>query len=292
MAKTTAADWLNEFDWDEYDECRGSTASWFSVQVKKKMNYDANPVINATRFLSPKTTKETMSRWLFDAWKIIDQQSDTLETFKEIIELMKTEALVDKGKVISAQEKLLECQKEQLDSLKSAVESTVQTSVQQEIKLYSEAVTKSSKSVVTQESLKKVVKCAIEEDDRSKNLIIFGLAEDDGEQLDNKVHEVFSELAEKPKVASCRIGAKKSGNTTCRPVKVTLATSTTAHQILVKAKNLKQSQNFKSVYICPDRSPEDRAARRTLVLELKAAAEKQPKRKFYIKDGKVVSVES
>ena len=75
-------------------------------------------------------------------------------------------------------------------------------------------------------------------------------------------------------------------------MKVTLATLTTARQILSKAKNLRQSQKFKSVYICPDRSPEDRAARRTLVLELKAAAKTQPDRKFYIKDGKVVSTQS
>ena len=53
--------------------------------------------------------------------------------------------LVDKDKVISAQEKLLECKNEQLNNVKSEVESTAQ----------------------------KVVKCVIEDADGSKNLIFF-----------------------------------------------------------------------------------------------------------------------
>ena len=127
-----------------------------------------------------------------------------------------------------------------------------------------------------------------------KNLIIFGLTEQDGEQLDSKVTDLFTDLNEKPRVLTSRIGVKRNDrpdNSACRPVKVKLASSTAAHQILLKARNLRDVDKYKSVYICPDRSPEDRAARRTLVLELKAASEKQPDRKFYIKDGKVVSVE-
>jgi hypothetical protein len=58
---------------------------------------------------------------------------------------------------------------------------------------------------VTQESLKRVIKSAIEDEDRSKNLIIFGLIEEDGEKLDSKVTDLFSDLNEKPRVSTGRI---------------------------------------------------------------------------------------
>ena len=92
MAKRTAAEWIDEYDWNEYEDCIGCTVSWFS-DIKNKMNYNANPTLTPTRFAMPKINKETMSRWIFDAWQIMDQQRDTLETLKDMIELMKTEAL-------------------------------------------------------------------------------------------------------------------------------------------------------------------------------------------------------
>ena len=88
---------------------------------------------------------------------------------------MKTEAIGDKMKVINEQEKLLDCQTEQLNSLKSTVESTVQVTIQKEIKSYSEAVANTGSGTGTvqlQDSRTKVVKNDIEEDDRSKNLIV------------------------------------------------------------------------------------------------------------------------
>ena len=109
--------------------------------------------------------------------------------------------------------------------LKSSVESTVQETVQKEIKSYSEAVG-SQKSqmgpVQVQETVKKAVKSAIQEDDWSKNLIIFGLVETEKEQTDSKVVELLGELGEKPRLTASRIGAMRSGSRPnyCRPVKL------------------------------------------------------------------------
>ena len=110
-------------------------------------------------------------------------------------------------------------------------------------------------------------------------MVIFGLEEEEQERTDSKVATMFAELEEKPKVSACRIGTKKTG--TVRPVKVTLASSTAVHQILAKSRQLKLVEKFKSVYVCPDRSPEERAARRTLVKELKSAAAEQPGFRHY-----------
>ncbi len=52
-------------------------------------------------------------------------------------------------------------------------------------------------------------------------------------------------------------------------MKVTLANSTTVRQILMKTWKLKQLKRLQSVYVSPDRSPVERAARRLLVQERK-----------------------
>ena len=57
---------------------------------------------------------------------------------------------------------------------------------------------RSSETVATEKSLKSVVRSAFEDEDRSKNLIIFGLTEQDGEKLDRKVIGMLSDLNEKP----------------------------------------------------------------------------------------------
>ena len=196
--KRTAAEWLDSFDWDDYEDVAGCSGRWLD-DAEKKLNVNSRSELTSSKFLTSRITKETMSYMLSDARALLERQLDVMETFKDMIDLMKTEALIDKSKVIEAQEKLLECQDMQLKSVKLAVESTVQSSVQQEIKSYSEAVMKkSSETFVTEKSLKSVVRSAIEDEDRSKNLIIFGLTEQDGEKLDSKVINMLSDLNEKP----------------------------------------------------------------------------------------------
>ena len=225
----------------------------------------------------------------------MQRQAIVIERFKDIIDIMKTEAIADKTKVIKAQERLLECQNDQLGHLKSAVESTVQITMQNEMKSYSEALgdhtNTETKTTQVQESLKKAVKSAIEEEDRSKNLVVFGLDESDTEQIDSQVRDLFFQLGEKPRVSASRIGTRKTDTTRnhSRPVKVSLASSTAVRQILAKSRQLKLLDKYKSVFICPDRSPEERAARRTLVVELKSAATNQPDYRHFIKNGKVHS---
>ncbi|KAL5269262.1 hypothetical protein ACHWQZ_G002918 [Mnemiopsis leidyi] len=60
--------------------------------------------------------------------------------FKETVDIMKTDLIADKTRLICTQEQLLESQRDQLVQLKLSVESTVQETVQKEIKSYSEAV--------------------------------------------------------------------------------------------------------------------------------------------------------
>jgi len=49
------------------------------------------------------------------------------------------------------------------------------------------------------------MKSVVLEEDRSKNLIVYGLGEEDGEQLPALVSELLGELGEKPHFEATRI---------------------------------------------------------------------------------------
>ncbi len=118
--------------------------------------------------------------------------------------------------------------------------------------------------------------------------MLFGIGEDDKENIEEKICELFTELGEKPRVTAVhRIGKRISGG--IRPVKVNFSSSASVQQILSQAKRLKHMEKRQSVYLCYDRSPEERAARREIVKELKKVADEQPDRLHFIKGGKVCS---
>ena len=278
---------LQSFDLGELEDVEGCQARWFDM-VQSALRVEDEYQLTEQKFMS--STKPVLCSWLAEARDVMARQREMMDNMKEVIELMKIEALSDKEKVISVQDRLLKCQEEQLSSMRTTVVTSVQSAVQQEIKSYSAAVKQNSGPALTPDSLQKVVIKAIEEEDRSKNLMVYGLVDEEDERIDEKVSEILLELDEKPSISACRIGTKCPGTTSsCRPVKVSLSSSTSARQILLKARKLKQIERLKSVYICPDRSPEERAARKRLVADLKKVAAEQPDRQHFIREGKVVS---
>ena len=142
--------------------------------------------------------------------------------------------------------------------------------------------------------MKNVIKDVVAKGDRSRNLMLFGLKEEKGELLCEKVGQVLLELGEKPKIEASRIGLikpKDKKQVADRPVKVTLTSSTIVQQILTRARHLRSSELFGKVFISPDRSPEERAEQQKLVLELKKRSNDEPDKRHFIKVGKVCSVE-
>lgn len=156
-----------------------------------------------------------------------------------------------------------------------------------EFQTYSAAVEKGLS--VTPANLKSVVKEVVEEEDRSRNIMVFGLAEETDEQLGDKVSDVLQTIGEKPRIEVCRVGNRdvtKPGRT----VKVTLSSSVIVNQILSKARNLRDSEKHKSVFLSADRSYEQRTEHRLLVVELKKRAADDPDKRHFIRNGKVCSV--
>ncbi len=274
---------LQMFDLDDFDDVVGCGARWFK-EVKKQLKVEHDCEMTSNKFAVP--TKAILSGWLSDARDIIRRQWDMMENMKEMIELMKTEALADKAKVIQLQSELLERKDEQLKALQSTVQTTVQSTVQTQMKSYSEAVKTSGPAA---ETFKMAMKDVIKEEDRTKNLMIFGLAEEDREQLDEKISNVFVEIGVKPQLTAVRVGRRPDDSSRCRPVKVTLSSSTAVQQILLRARFLKQKEHLKYVYVSPDRSPAERSARKLLVEERKKRAAEDTTRNYFIKSGRVCS---
>ncbi len=278
---------LQSFNASELYDLEATQETWIE-NAKKELKCDDQEKLTAELF--SRLTKPVLSRWLAEARDIMCRQRDTMEEMKDIIGVMKTEALGDKARVIKLQEVLLERKEEQLASLQTAVRTSVQDSVKTEIRTYGDALKKPSAAApINTAVFKKVVKDVIEDEDRCKNIMVFGLEEYDGEKLDERISGIFLELGEKPRVAAMRFGKRPEAGGSCRPVKVTLTSSTAVRQILTKTRNLRQLEGLKSVYVTPDRSPAERTARRLLVAELKKMTSEQPLRNHYIKGGKVCS---
>lgn len=280
---------LQMLDLDGLEDVEACQGRWLK-EVMKTLKVEDEDQMTSENFGRP--TKPVLARWLAEARDIMCRQRDMMETMKQIIELQKTEALGDKETVIRLQSELLEHRDEQLKSLQTTVEAAVTSTVQTEIRGYSDAVKKGSRATVySKETLKTVLKSVVAEEDRSRNLVVYGLKEEEGEQLPALVSEVLEELDEKPRFEAFRVGRKAASSPAIRPVKITLISSTAAHQILMKTGRLRQVEKLKAVFICPDRSSEERAARKLLVTELKKMSAEQPHRRHYIRGGKVCSIE-
>ena len=248
---------------------------------------DLDPDIFKTR----KTSKEVLGEWLSNADDLVDEYETVFKHLLSIVDKTKSELIVAQKKVVNLQEELLEKKNVELQSLKSNVESTVQSTVKDEIRSFSEVLKSAPKNTdLSEEKVKIAVRDVISEDDRRRNLIFHGLKEEDDEKLSDKVSGILEELGGiKPHVEVCRIG-KLSGGEASRPVKAVFSNRSTAQVFLTKAKYLRQSERYKTVYISPDRSPEEREAHKQLVLQLKNKRDNDKESHHFIRDGKICSI--
>jgi hypothetical protein len=210
---------------------------------------------------------------------------------------VKNQMLESQNTIIQLQSELLKCKNEQLNSLensvKSSVKSSVGESVKAELEMYSAVLTNNSsesQKIISCETIKKVVQTVVQEEDRSKNLMIFGLPEQENEQLESVVNEVFQEIGEKPRVEACRFGKPKSSNV-ARPVKVTAACATIINQILAKSRSLRKLEKYKTVFVSPDRSLEQRLTQRQLVTDMKKLNSEHPDKVHFIRDSRIITVD-
>jgi hypothetical protein len=120
--------------------------------------------------------------------------------------------------------------------------------------------------------------------------MIFGLPEQENEEVNSLVIKVFRTIVEKPRIEACRVGKQAAGRKV-RPVKVTAACSTIVDQILARSKSLRKSEKFSTVFVSPDRSLEQRHKQRELVAKMQKLFTEQPGKVHFIRDSTIVSVD-
>ena len=237
----------------------------------------------------PQITKAMLCDWMETLVDILDNYCSPLlfsaTKLQDEIDQLKDEKIADQNTVIKLQGQLLEKKSEDLTS--------VQATVQSELKTWSSVVKNSCSKALAPKKMKAALKRASEEEDRSQNLVIYGLPEKSEEILEKRVLEVLENIDEKPRIVSCcRMGRTVSnGGPAVKPIKFTLSGSDHVRRVLSKARKLREVEGYESVYISPDRSAEQRAAFRKLVLEVKQKRELESQRVHVIRNNKIVSSE-
>ena len=73
-----------------------------------------------------------------------------------------------------------------------------------------------------------------------------------------------------------------------RPIRFKVKSSESVYQILREAKQLKEIEGYKRVFISPDRTVEERISRQKLVNELKEKRAADPNKHYIIRKGEVI----
>ena len=163
--------------------------------------------------------------------------------------------------------------------------------VEEGLKSDSSVLQHSCKTALSPKSIATAVKKIAKEDDRSKEVVVFGVDEETGECPANKVVGILEQLEEKPVISGCRrIGQRVTGST--RPLIFSVKSTDIVYQILRKAKRLKDIDGFRTVYISPNRTPDERISRKKLVEELKKRRSDNPNSRYFIRKGEIVKADN
>ena len=256
------------------------------AEIRKDLNITFNQDVRACYMAKKTVTRDKLISWLetvccipdLFALPLLDCGVGMIEDHQKL----KDEKILNQETIIKLQDKLIEKREEEI----SSVQSTVKT----ELKSYSAVVSQSCKAALAQKKIAAAVKKVTDKEDRGKNVvIIYGMQEKSGEDISQRVEELLNEIDEKPRIQDCcRIGVVKPD--TCRPIKFTLSSIDHVRQILKKSKSLRTKEGFRSVYICPDRSVEERKAFKKLVEELKQKRISEPGYVHTIRNNKISSV--
>ena len=206
----------------------------------------------------------------FSTLKLVVEMLRAIQDQRKSVERLSKELLQSQTRVIDLQDALIEEKKDTAHCMKAAVESAVSSSVEMELKTYSSVVENSTSNLgsdsavcVAKKEMQKAMRETLDQNDRSRNVMLFGLPEGKSENLEQTVGHVFEELGEKPVVVEVsRIGQKSN---TSRPVIVTLSSRSTANRLIGMGRRLQNSTDYSMVYLALDRTVDQRIQRRKFI---------------------------
>ena len=273
------------FNRDYVKQVKDATESVFS-DMRSACRVSDSTNIRGCYLDKTSITKATLVKWLETTVFLLNSCSVPLLDFaleqQNELEELKSEKIADQRKIIDLQEKLIV----EKDANLQSVQKTVET----EMKSYSSVVQKSCTEALAPRKIAAAVKSVEEKVNRSTNIIVYGVSEEDSESVDSKVADLLERLEEKPKVTACRrIG--KSKPDTVRPISIRVQSSSTVALILQKAKKLREIDGYKSIYLCPDRTLEVRNICKKLVNQLKEKRASDQNNRYFIRRGKILYAE-
>ena len=189
------------------------------------------------------------------------------------------------GKVISLQDELLAEKNRTIEKLVGSVQNTVQ----EEMKTYATVVKKSCSASLAPAKIQAAIRKVSFEEDRSRNLIVYGLDEVAEEKTEEAVLSVIQHTGEKPKLVACRRLGERNGEKG-RPMKVTFQTAEMAGTVLANSAKLRQVEGYSRVYLSPDRTFDQRKERKRLLGVLSEKRLSCPEKSFGIRRGAVVEL--
>ena len=274
----------------EFEDLIGKCSAW----IPKAMEHvGCSTPDDVTSAACKRAMKDSLAMLFAESFQFVRFQTEKLKKLKAELSSTKSQLIENQKWVISLQETIIREKEKQLEGVETAVKSSVESNLKEQFKSYSEAVAENvmvcpTEGLTDPATLKKVVKSVVKEEDRSKNVIIFGLAENEGENLEESVNEVFEQIGLKPTLQACRVG-RVIKEKSKRPVKVSLSSSCAVHQVLSQVRKLRQSARFSKVYVRPDRSEEERIQDKLLVHELLKRRESEPGKLHFISAGTIHS---
>ena len=242
-------------------------------------------------------TKDKLCEWLETVCCILNSYAvPLLQNAVPLIpqiDQLKSEKIEDQKTVIDLQNQLIVKKDEELEAVKSSVREevcSIKSTVQAEMKSYSSVVSKSCSTALAPKKIEAAVKKASDREDRSRNLIIYGISETTNESVQDCVGSVLAQINEKPVVTDCcRLGNGEASRGKARPIKFTLSSKDLALQVLRRAKLLRTAEGYNGVYICPDRTLEERRGFKKLIDEVTRKRAAEPDFVHVIRNNKVVS---
>ena len=274
----------------ELEDLLGKCSAWIPKAMEQ---VGCLAPVDVTSTACKKAMKDTLALLFAESFHFVRFQTEKVKQLKAELSSTKSKLIENQQWVISLQEQLIDCKDKQLEGVETVVKTSVESNLKEQFKSYSEAAAEnvmvcSTDGLADQKTLKKVVKSVVEEEDRSRNVIIFGLPEEKKEIVCERVQDIFEEIGLKPTLQASRVGKTAKENAK-RPVKVSLSSASTVYQILSHARKLRHSAKFSKVFVRPDRSEEERASDRLLVQELSQRRKNEPNRLHYIRSGTVCS---
>ena len=197
-----SGDDLGKFWAENFKDISHDVGSWIE-NVEKTTNCRKSGDFSVERLM--KLNKDILAKLLFEGYRSASSYIGFIDDARTQVENLKSELIESHRSQIKLQQNLLEVQSEQIKS----VSTVIDTAIENGMKSYSQVVTNSVSKPepnFTEAKLKKVIQEAVADEDRSKNIMVFGMSEEAEEDVSDKITAVFEEISEKPRFEAARIG--------------------------------------------------------------------------------------